>query len=95
MKAEQDKKKTELEAKKKREKDNQLAREHDDKETEEMVQNLKPEDMEHSVKVVKKYDSADAALNSISERLAEKQLAMQAAQGKSVADVMNSINSKE
>ena len=60
-----------------------------------MVQNLKPEDMHKTVKVVKEYNSADDALNSITARMAEKQLAMQAAQGKSVEDIMSSLNSKE
>ena len=60
-----------------------------------MVQNLEVANMKKSVKVVKSYDSADDALNSISERLAKKQLAMQTAQGMSVQDVMTSLNSKE
>jgi len=60
-----------------------------------MVQNLKPGDVTESVKVVHEYNSAEDALNSISARLAEKQLAMAAAQGKSMEDVMSSLNSKE
>ena len=37
-----------------------------------MVQNLRTEDVVKSVKVVKEYNSADEALNSITERLAKK-----------------------
>ena len=52
-----------------------------------MVSNLKTSDVVKSVKVVKHYDSADQALDSISEKLALRQLEIQAKDGKSAEDI--------
>lgn len=71
------KKKEEEEKKRQYELNTKLAKEHakekEKKETEEIVRNLNTNDVT-VVKVVHKYKSADDALDSISERLAQKSL---------------------
>jgi peptide methionine sulfoxide reductase MsrA len=46
------------------------------------------------VKVVKVYKDADEALDSVSERLAKRALAMQEKQGKSAEQFLQEVNSK-
>ena len=58
-----------------------------------MISNLKPEDLnKKQVRNDKNFDSADAALDSIGERLAEKSLMAQQMQGKSVDQVVKDLD---
>lgn len=56
-----------------------------------MIQNLKPSDMKKPKKE-RELEGADAALESIGERLAAKQLLAQQLQGKSVEDVVKDLD---
>lgn len=56
-----------------------------------MIKNLKPEHAKKA-KPEKELDSTDAALESIGERLAAKQLQMQQLQGKSVDEVVKDLD---
>lgn len=85
VKAEQEKQKID-EAKKLAEKQ-KSQQEIEHQETMEMIQNLNVNDVKPVPKKVKKISSADAALNRIAERLAQKQLAEQEKQGKSAQEI--------
>jgi len=58
-----------------------------------MVKSLKPEDLKKVVRHDENYDSADAALDSIGERLAKKQLMMQELQGRSAEEIQRDMDS--